>query len=131
MLIWDLHFGHPGVNPQPHHPRSKFNFLSRAKFTYFRLFLCQRSAQSSLCWLVQKACPAFQGKAAVATMETVCLRFLPSTIKWALLIKLSSHLIESQIIVILMNLNCFWVRLCCHWRNNLPAILLIEFNPIC
>lgn len=42
-----------------------------------------------------------------ATMDPACLSFLPLTIKWALLIKLSSHLIESQITVILMNLDCF------------------------
>ena len=40
-------------------------------------------------------------------MGPACLSFLPLTIKWALLIKLSSHLIESQLTVILMNLDCF------------------------
>lgn len=54
-----------------------------------------------------------------------CLSLLPSTIKWALLIKLSSHFIESQITAILMNSHCFGVRWCSHWRSHLSAMPLI------
>lgn len=95
---------------QHHWSRSESDFLSRAKFTFPGSLDCQEHTQNVLSLLLPKSIHCISGQAAWVTVEPACFSSLPPTIKWALLIKLSSHLIKSQIIVILMNLNCFWVR---------------------
>lgn len=110
-----MHFPHSTIPChvlQHHWSRSGSDFLSRAKFTFLRSCNCQARTQKVLSWLFEKAIYYYciSGQAALVTVEPACFSTLLPTIKWALLIKLSSHLIKSQIIVILMNLNCFWVR---------------------
>ena len=125
--------GHPGINPLVSPPfQIRIRFSRQKQVSFFQVLRLPNTGPE----LTEPAASEshqlyFRGGAALATMELACLSFLPSTITWALLIKLSSHFIESQIIVILMNSNCFWVRLCRHWRSNLSAMLLIEFSCIC
>lgn len=110
-LIWALQVLNTPLHILQHHwSRSESDFPRGAKFSFLRSLNGQEHTENVLSWLLLKAIDCISGQAALVTVEPACFSSLPPSIKWALLIKLSSHLIKSQIIVILMNLNCFWVR---------------------